>query len=117
MVDLPPEDLLQRLEAGKVYVPPKAEQAARRFFRKGNLLGLRELALRYAARKVDEDMRSYMEMHGILGPWPAGSRLLVCISTSPLSERLVRTGQRMAADLDAEWFAVYVESTRGLPCI
>lgn len=115
VVDLPPEDLLQRLKEGKVYVPPKAEQAMQRFFRKGNLLGLRELALRYAARKVDEDMRSYMELHGILGPWPAGSRLLVAISTSPLSERLIRIGQRMAADLDAEWFAVYVESPKERP--
>lgn len=110
VVDLPPEELLARFNEGKVYVPPKAEQALRRFFRKGNLLGLREMALRYTARKVDEDMRSYMDSHGILGPWPAGSRLLVCISTSSLSERLVRIGQRMAADLNAEWFAVYVES-------
>ena len=115
VVDLPPEELLQRFRDGKVYFPPKAEQAMQRFFRKGNLLGLREMALRYAARKVDEDMRSYMERHGIIGPWPAGSRLLVCISTSPLSERLIRTGQRMAADLDAEWFAVYVESPREAP--
>lgn len=110
VVDLPPEELLARFNEGKVYVPPKAEQAVRRFFRKGNLLGLREMVLRYTASKVDEDMRSYMDRHGILGPWPAGSRLLVCISTSSLSERLVRIGQRMAADLNAEWFAVYVES-------
>ena len=110
VVDLPPDELLARFNEGKVYVPPKAEQAVRRFFRKGNLLGLREMVLRYTARKVDDDMRSYMDRHGILGPWPAGSRLLVCISTSSLSERLVRIGQRMAADLNAEWFAVYVES-------
>lgn len=110
IVDLPPEDLLARFNEGKVYIPHKAEQAMRRFFRKGNLLGLREIALRYAARKVDEDMRSYMDRHGIIGPWPAGSRLMVCISDNSLSERLVRIGQRMAADLDAEWFAVYVES-------
>ncbi|HPS91509.1 MAG TPA: DUF4118 domain-containing protein [Methanothrix sp.] len=110
IVDLPPEDLLARFNDGKVYIPHKAEQAMRRFFRKGNLLGLREIALRYAARKVDEDMRSYMDRHGIIGPWPAGSRLMVCISDNSLSERLVRIGQRMAADLNAEWFAVYVES-------
>lgn len=110
VVDLPPEELLARFNEGKVYVPPKAEQALRQFFRKGNLLGLREMALRYTASKVDEDMRSYMDRHGILGPWPAGSRLLVCISKSSLSQRLVRIGQRMAADLNAEWFAVYVES-------
>ena len=110
VVDLTPEDLLQRFKDGKVYVPSQAEQAVQRFFRKGNLLGLREIALRYAARMVDEDMRSYMGGHGILGPWPAGSRLLVCITASTFSERLIRIGQRMAADQDAEWFAVYVES-------
>jgi two-component system, OmpR family, sensor histidine kinase KdpD len=115
VVDLPPEELLQRLKEGKVYVAPQAKQAMSRFFRKGNLLGLRELALRYAAHKVDADMRSYMEQKGILGPWPAGSRILVSISTSPLSERLVRIGQRMAADLDAEWFAVHVESPQEAP--
>jgi two-component system sensor histidine kinase KdpD len=110
VVDLTPEDLLQRFKDGKVYVPSQAEQAMQRFFRKGNLLGLREIALRYAARMVDEDMRTYMEGHGILGPWPAGSRLLVCINASTFSERLIRIGQRMAADQDAEWFAVYEES-------
>jgi two-component system sensor histidine kinase KdpD len=110
VVDLPPEELLHRFRDGKVYVPPKAEQAMQRFFRKGNLLGLRELVLRYTARKVDKDMRSYMETHDILGPWPAGSRLMVCISTSQHSMHLARIGQRMAADLDAEWFAVYVDS-------
>jgi two-component system, OmpR family, sensor histidine kinase KdpD len=115
VVDLPPEELLLRLKEGKVYVAPQAKQAMSRFFRKGNLLGLRELALRYAARKVDVDMRSYMEQKGILGPWPAGSRILVCISTSPLSERLLRIGQRMAADQDAEWFAVHVESSQEAP--
>ncbi|MCK9566674.1 MAG: DUF4118 domain-containing protein, partial [Methanothrix sp.] len=110
VVDLTPEDLLQRFKDGKVYVPAQAEQAVRRFFRKGNLLGLREIALRYAARMVDEDMRTYMERHGILGPWPAGSRLLVCINASTFSERLIRIGQRMAADQNAEWFAVYAQS-------
>lgn len=110
VVDLTPDDLLQRFRVGKVYVPAQAEQAMQRFFRKGNLLGLREMALRYTARMVDDDMRSYMERHGILGPWPAGSRLLVCINASTLSERLIRIGQRMAADQDAEWFAVHVQS-------
>ena len=115
VVDLPPEELLARFSEGKVYIPLQAEQAIHRFFREGNLIGLREMALRYTASKVDEDMRSYMERHGILGPWPAGSRILVCISTSDLSERLVRIGQRMAADLNAEWYAVYVESPQERP--
>ena len=115
VVDLPPEELLQRFKEGKVYVPAQADQAMKRFFREGNLMGLRELALRYAAKKVDVDLRSYMDEHGILGPWPAGSRILVSISGSPLSERLVRIGQRMATDLDAEWFAVHVESHQEAP--
>lgn len=115
VVDLPPEELLLRLKEGKVYIAPQAKQAMTRFFRKGHLLGLRELALRYAARKVGEDLRTYMDEQGILGPWPVGSRILVCISDSPLSERLVRIGQRMAADLDAEWFAVHVESLQEAP--
>lgn len=109
LVDLPPEELLKRLAEGKVYIPYKAEEAMRRFFRKGNLLALREIALRYTARRVDKDMRSYMALHAIKGPWPAGARLLVCVSPSPFSEMLVRVGARMARDLDAEWFAVYVD--------
>jgi two-component system sensor histidine kinase KdpD len=109
VVDLPPEELLRRLAEGKVYIPPKAEEAMRRFFRQGNLLALREIALRYAARKVGEDVRSYMAVHAIKGPWPAGARLLVCVSPSPYSEMLVRVGARMARDLDTEWFAVYVD--------
>jgi len=110
LVDLPPEELLRRFKEGKVYIPPQAEQAMSRFFRMGNLLGLRELALRYAARHAEGKMLSYMEMHEILGPWPAGSRILVCISDSSLSTQLVRIGQRMAAEMDAQWFAVHVES-------
>jgi two-component system sensor histidine kinase KdpD len=110
LVDLPPEELLRRFKEGKVYVPPQAEQAMSRFFRMGNLLGLRELALRYTARHAEGEMLSYMEMHEILGPWPAGSRILVCISDSSLSTQLVRIGQRMAAEMDAQWFAVHVES-------
>jgi two-component system sensor histidine kinase KdpD len=110
LVDLPPEELLRRFKEGKVYIPPQADQAMSRFFRVGNLLGLRELALRYAARHAEGEMLSYMEMHEILGPWPAGSRILVCISDSSLSMQLVRIGQRMAAEMDAQWFAVHVES-------
>ena len=76
----------------------------------GNLTALRELALRRTAERVDEQMRAYMETRAIPGPWPAGERLLVCISSSPLSERLVRTARRLADELKAEWFAVYVET-------
>lgn len=110
LVDLPIDELLVRLETGKVYIPAQAEQALRKFFRPGNLTALREMALRRVAERVDEQMRAYMQIHAITGPWPAGERLLVCISPSPLSERLVRTTRRLARGLDAEWIAVYVET-------
>ena len=109
VVDLPPPELLQRLKEGKVYVPAQAAQAAQRFFRMGNLTALRELALRRTAERVDEQMRAYMQTRAIPGPWPAGERLLVCVSSSALSERLVRTARRLADELKAEWFAVHVE--------
>lgn len=114
LVDLAPEKLLERLKEGKVYIPQKAEQAMQKFFQKGNLLALREIALRYTAKQVDEAMRSYMQKSSILGPWPAGSRLLVGISASPTSEVLIRQTCRMAKELSAEWYAVHVESPQQL---
>lgn len=113
LIDLPLDELLHRLETGKVYLPAQAEQALRKFFRPGNLTALREMALRRTADRVDEQMRAYMQRHAISGPWPAGERLLVCVSPSPLSERLVRTTRRLARRLDAEWIAAYVETTAG----
>ncbi len=110
VVDLPPPELVQRLREGKVYVPEQAAHAVQRFFRMGNLTALRELTLRRTAEQVDEQMRAYMQTRAIPGPWPAGDRLLVCISPSPLSERLVRSARRLAYELKAEWFAVYVET-------
>jgi two-component system sensor histidine kinase KdpD len=110
LVDLTPEKLIERLKEGKVYIPKKAEQAMRQFFKKGNLLALRELSLRYTARQVDEDVRGYMAKYAVSGPWPVGSRLMTGISSSPTSERLIRFTHRMAQDLDAEWYAVFVES-------
>ena len=114
LIDLTPEKLIERLKEGKVYIPQKAEQAMRQFFKRGNLLALRELSLHYTAKQVDEDVRSYMEKHAISGPWPVGSKLLVGISTHISSERLLRFTHRMAQDLDAEWFAVFVESPQQL---
>jgi len=111
LVDLPPDELLQRLAQGKVYVPEQAARAAERFFREGNLTALRELAMRWAARRVDEQMRAYMQVRSIPGPWAAAERLLVCVSPSPFSERLVRAARRLADELRAEWFALYVEPT------
>jgi two-component system sensor histidine kinase KdpD len=111
LIDLPIDELLARLEVGKVYLPEQTERALRKFFRRGNLTALREMALRRAADRVDEQMRSYMQTHAIPGPWPAGERLLVCIGPSPLSERLIRTTRRLARRLDAEWIAAYVETS------
>ncbi|MBX3015393.1 MAG: sensor histidine kinase KdpD [Caldilineaceae bacterium] len=110
LVDLPPLELISRLQEGKVYVPQQAAQAIQKFFRQGNLTALRELALRRAAERVDDQMRAYMQTRAILGPWSAAERLLIGISPSPLSERLVRAGRRLADELNAEWFALYVET-------
>ncbi len=113
LVDLPPEELQQRLREGKVYVPDQARSALDRFFRKGNLLALRELALRRTADQVDAEMRRYMASEGIAKTWAAGERLLVCVGPSELSRRLIRATRRMAEALGgAPWMAVYVETTR-----
>lgn len=112
LIDLTPEKLLERLHEGKVYIPEKAKHAMKNFFKKGNLLALRELSLRYTAKRVDEDMLLYKQRYAITTPWPVGARLLVGFSASPTSERLLRITHRMALDMDAEWYAVYVESTR-----
>lgn len=112
LVDLTSEKLLERLHEGKVYIPEKAKQATQKFFRKGNLLALRELALRYTAKRVDEDVLSYKQRYDIKTPWSVCSRLLVGFSASPTSERLLRMTHRMASDMDAEWYAVYVQSAR-----
>lgn len=109
VIDLPPDELLIRLNEGKVYIPEQASRAIDKFFRKGNLTALREMSLRRAAERVDDQMRSYMQTRAIPGPWAAGERLLVCISPSPLAEKLVRTTRRLAGELNATWVAVYVE--------
>src|SRR5215471_10307607 len=110
LVDLSPDDMLQRLREGKVYVPEQAREAIQNFFRKGNLIALRELALRATAERVDAQMRVYMREHAIEKVWPAAERLLVCIGPSPFSARLVRTARRMAERLGAEWIVAYVET-------
>ena len=110
VIDIPPEELLARLAEGKVYLPDQAERAKAHFFRKGNLLALRELALRRVAQHVDEDVREYRAAHGVEETWPASERVLVCVGPSPGSDRVIREGYRMAAGLRAPWVAVYVES-------
>jgi two-component system sensor histidine kinase KdpD len=110
LIDLPADDLLERFREGKVYVPDQAEEALRSFFRKGNLIALRELALRRTAERVDAQMRSYMRDHAIGAVWPTAERLLVAVSASPFSVRLVRAAKRMAERLEAEWWVAYVET-------
>jgi len=114
IVDIPPDELIQRLKEGKVYVPEQARHAVDRFFRKGNLLALRELALRRVAEHVDADMRRYMADKGIGKTWAAGERLLVCISPREESARLIRATKRMAESLNAPWIVAYVENARAL---
>jgi len=108
--DLTPEDLLRRLQQGKVYLAEQAERAQDRFFRKGNLIALRELALRRVAERVDAQMRGYMRDHGIREVWPAGERLLVAVSERPAAGRLVRAGRRIAATLKCDWIVLHVET-------
>ncbi len=109
LVDLPPDELLQRLREGKVYLREQAARAVDHFFQRGNLLALRELALRRTADRVDAEMQAYRLEHDIHGTWAAGERILVCVSPSPASARLARAARRMAAGLRAQWTAAYVE--------
>jgi two-component system, OmpR family, sensor histidine kinase KdpD len=111
LVDLPPEELLGRMREGKAHIPEHARQTIESLYRKGNLTALRELAMRRAAERVDDQMRDYMQTKAIPGPWPAGERLLVCVSANPLAERLVRATRRLADDLNAPWYAVHVETS------
>lgn len=110
LVDLPPPELLQRLKEGKVYVPELAARAIEQFFNEGNLYALRELTLRRAAERIDDQMLAYMQIRAISGPWAVGESLLVCIGPSPLSERLVRIARRQADRMNAHWSAIYVET-------
>ena len=110
LVDLPPPELLQRLQEGNVYVPEMAAKAIEQFFNEGNLYALRELALRRAAERVDEQMLAYMQTRAIPGPWAAGEHILVCVGPSPLSERLIRTARRQADRMGAQFTAISVET-------
>jgi two-component system, OmpR family, sensor histidine kinase KdpD len=110
LVDLPPDELLQRLHEGKIYLPQQAERAIENFFRKGNLIALRELALRRTADRVDEQMREYREGHAIGKVWAVRERVLVCIGPGPDAEKLVRVGKRLADSVRGEWIVVYIET-------
>jgi len=110
LIDLPPDELLLRLKEGKVYLPQQAERAMRNFFRKGNLIALRELSLRLTADRVDAQMQDYRENHAISDVWPVGDRILVCIGPNAIAERLVRAAKRLATSLHAQWIVTYVET-------
>ncbi len=112
LVDLTPDDLIQRLKEGKVYVPRQAERALEHFFSPANLTALRELALRRTAERVDEQLLNEMQAHAIPGPWAAGERILVCISEDPRCAGLVRYTKRLADRLHGPWIALYVEGRR-----
>lgn len=115
LVDLPPDDLLERLRDGKVYLGANAQRAIDNFFKKGNLIALRELALRLTAERVDAQMREYREAQGIEQTWAITDQLLVAVSPSPYSARLVRAARRIAGSLHARWYAVYVEPRSARP--
>ena len=110
LIDQPPDDLLQRLREGKIYIPEQARHAMDNFFRKGNLIALRELALRTTADRVDAAMREYRSDEAIGETWATRERLLVCVGPDEQAERLVRSARRLASALHAEWIVLYVET-------
>ncbi|MDU6375954.1 MAG: DUF4118 domain-containing protein, partial [Bradyrhizobium sp.] len=114
LIDLTPDDLIQRLKEGKVYVPKQAERALEHYFSPGNLTALRELALRRTAERVDEQLLNHMQANAIAGPWAAGERILVCVSEDPRAAGLVRYTKRLADRVHAPWTAVTIETRRNL---
>lgn len=110
LVDLPADDLLKRLQDGKIYIPTQASLAASHFFRKGNLIALRELALRVTANCVDTDVLSYRKASGIQAIWPTVDKILVCVGSSDQSLKLIRIAKQLASSLQAEWMAVYIDT-------
>jgi two-component system sensor histidine kinase KdpD len=114
LIDLPPDDLLQRLKDGKVYVPEQIQHAIQHFFAKGNLIALRELALRRTAERVDQQMEVYRRDHAVVRTWPAAETIMVCVNMKPRGPRLIRAARQMAVDLHAKWIAVYVQLPRHL---
>jgi two-component system sensor histidine kinase KdpD len=111
VIDIPWEELTQRLKEGKVYIPQQALHAIDNFFQRGNLFALRELMLTLVARKMDSELINYMRANAIRGPWPATEKLVVCIAASPYAKQLIRRAYAIAKDTHAEWYAVYVLPT------
>src|SRR6476619_4608419 len=114
LIDLTPDDLIQRLKQGKFYVSEQAARAIDHYFSPGNLTALRELALRRTAQRVDEQLLTHMQAHAITGPWAAGERILACVSEDPRAAGLVRYAKRLADRLHAPWTAISIETRRSL---
>lgn len=114
IIDLTPDDLIKRLHEGKIYLPKTAKRATENYFSPGNLTALRELALRRTAQRVDQQLLLQMRQSAIEGPWPAGERILVCVSEDLRSAGLVRYAKRLADRLHAPWTALHVEGRRNL---
>jgi two-component system sensor histidine kinase KdpD len=108
LVDITPEALLNRLDRGVIYAPEKVERARHGFFKKGNLVALRELALRTTAEEIDADLLAYVDQRGIGGPWPARDRVLVCITPQPMAQALLRRGYRLTQRLGGKLWCLYV---------
>ena len=115
LVDLPADELLRRLREGKVYLPEQARHAARNFFRKGNLIALRELALRRTADRVDDDVRAYRHAEAIQPVWRTREAVLACIGTGDDAEQVVRSARRLASQLDCDWHVVTIATPRLMP--
>lgn len=108
LVDIPPAELIDRLNAGKVYLPDNAQRALNGFFKPATLTALRELALRRAADRVDDQMVDFLRQSAVEGPWATGERLLVCVGPDQMSEKVVRVASRLASGLNARWLVVSV---------
>jgi two-component system sensor histidine kinase KdpD len=114
VIDLTPEELLQRLSEGKVYTPERSKEAIESFFRKGNITALREMALRIVADRVDKQLHEYMQLKRIKGPWKSGLHLLVAVSHTQQSARLLRWAKNLSYTMGGDLQAIYVETSHKL---
>ncbi|MFB3925874.1 MAG: DUF4118 domain-containing protein [Syntrophales bacterium] len=111
VIDIPWEELIQRLREGKVYIPERARRAMENFFQRGNLAALREIMMNIVARKMDSEVLNYMRARAIKGPWATAERLVVCVTASPYGKQLVRKAYTIAQQMHAAWYALYVSTT------
>jgi two-component system, OmpR family, sensor histidine kinase KdpD len=110
LIDMSPHALRQRMKHGNIYPPERAERALESFFREGNLMALREMALRKVAQVCEQDLEEYMQQKNIDAAWSAGERVMVCVDDQPHAQNLVRRGWRMANRYNTELLAVFVET-------